>query len=36
MIDYEGKEFSKNDQYLIEENYRNGNDDFFMLFAGYL
>ncbi len=34
MIDYEGKEFSKNDQYLIEENYRNGNDDFFMLFAG--
>ena len=34
MIDYEGDEFSKNDQYLIEENYRNGNDDFFMLFAG--
>ena len=27
-------DFSKNDRYLIEENYRNGNDDFYLLFAG--
>ncbi len=28
------EEFSKNDLYLIRENYKNGKDDFLMLFAG--